>query len=280
MYSEAELKPLLQSIASQEYAPPDGEDVFALAQAMLAHLGSPDAELRDDLIYGTLARWILRQQRFESEALRQLLWQLADDDHLGYGLGQAGDDSVFRRSFSVLLWPPVLIVERQRPFLSAAETQTLKERMAHYLRSEQDHRGYVPGKGWAHAAAHAADALDDLVQCAQLHPSDLLELLDAAAASIAFAPMPHLYEEDERMTTAVFSALGRQLLPEQQVVAWLQRLAARALEPAEAGSSFVHFNVKAFLRSFAFRARRHALPAALLAASEAALAEIDHFKNV
>jgi hypothetical protein len=279
MRSEAELKALLKEIAANEYAPPEGIDLQELAFEMNEHLGSADAELRDELIYTTFIKWIMRQKRFDGDGLRKILNQISDDEHMFYKIGEANTDSVFRRSFSVLLWPPILIRDREEPFLSSAEVTDLKAKMIRFLIEEQDHRGFVPGKGWAHAAAHAADALDDLVQCPQLQAADLGELLQAALAAIAFAAMPHLYEEDERMVTAVLAALRRGLLSNDQIQVWLGGLAAKAKEPAAAGSSFVHFNVKAFLRSLYFRASRSADVAHLAPMAEAALGEIDHFKN-
>ena len=35
------------------------------------------------------------------------------------------------------------------------------DRLATWLLRERDLRGFVPGKGWAHAVAHGADALGD-----------------------------------------------------------------------------------------------------------------------
>ncbi|WKL04845.1 DUF2785 domain-containing protein [Paenibacillus amylolyticus] len=37
--------------------------------------------------------------------------------------------------------------------------------------------GYADNKGWAHASAHAADAVEDLAQSPYLERADLLELL-------------------------------------------------------------------------------------------------------
>jgi hypothetical protein len=279
MRSEAELKALLKDIAANDYAPPKGVNLLQLALETIEHLGSPDAELRDELIYTTLVKWIMRQKQFDGDELRQILNRISDDEHLFYKIGEANTDSVFRRSFSVLLWPLIFIRDREAPFLSAAEVGALKAKMIRFLMEEQDHRGFVAGRGWAHAAAHAADALDDLVQSSHLQAADLGELLQAASAAIAFAAMPHLYEEDERMTTAALAAVRRDLLSESEIQAWLAGLVAKAKEAATAGSGFVHFNVKAFLRSLYFRAKRSEDTAHIAAMAEIALGEIDHLKN-
>jgi hypothetical protein len=279
MRSEAELKALLKDLAANEYAPPEGVDLQELAFEMSEHLGSTDAELRDELIYTTFIKWVMRQKRFDGGGLRKILNQISDDEHMFHKIGEANTDSVFRRSFSVLLWPPILIRDREEPFLSSAEVTDLKAKMIRFLTEEQDHRGFVAGKGWAHAAAHGADALDDLVQCPQLQAADLGELLEAVSAAIAFAAMPHLYEEDERMVTAVLATLRRGLLSNDQIQVWLGGLATKAKEPAAACFSFVHFNVKAFLRSLYFRASNSEDTAHVAALAKTALGEIDHFRD-
>ena len=46
-----------------------------------------------------------------------------------------------------------------------------------YLR-ERDLRGFVPGKGWAHAVAHGADAIAALADSPHLGTNELTVLLD------------------------------------------------------------------------------------------------------
>ena len=42
--------------------------------------------------------------------------------------------------------------------------------MATWLLRERDLRGFVPGKGWAHAVAHGADALGTLARSPHVGP--------------------------------------------------------------------------------------------------------------
>ncbi|MCR9022815.1 DUF2785 domain-containing protein, partial [Bacillus paranthracis] len=48
-----ELKEELLQIKNNNYAVPEDVDAYPYAQWMLDYIGSPDAELRDDLIYST-----------------------------------------------------------------------------------------------------------------------------------------------------------------------------------------------------------------------------------
>nr|WP_242069344.1 DUF2785 domain-containing protein [Paenibacillus dendritiformis] len=81
-----------------------------------------------------------------------------------YRIGSEGDSTVFTRSFSVLPIALILRRHRQKPFLDLAEFQQVKHSLISYVQEEKDLRGYVNEGGWAHSAAHAADALTELVR--------------------------------------------------------------------------------------------------------------------
>lgn len=125
--------------------------------------------------------------------------------------------------------------------------------MIRYLRQEQDLRGYVEGKGWAHAVAHAGDVLDDLAQCREMGSSDLLEILCAISDKMSADGSPYVHEEDERMTTAVMSVLGRKILDDAVIEKWVQEFAAVIQGTKRSPSSYRRLNGKNFLRSLYFR---------------------------
>lgn len=95
----------LSIIKQQDYAP--STDTPNLTAAMLAYLGHPDGDLRDELIYPTFVHWI-RHEVYSADELRALLHTALDDAHLFLGLGEVESDSVFTRAFAVLLVPPIL----------------------------------------------------------------------------------------------------------------------------------------------------------------------------
>ena len=164
MYTETDLKDQLQSIAQNKFSVSPSIEPFELALKMVNHIGSPDSQLRDDLIYTAFATWILEYKLFNGEQLRQLLASVLDDKHMFYCIGEENTDSVFTRSFSVLLLPLILIANREERFLTDTHIQQIKTKLLQYLDGEKDLRGYVEGSGWAHAVAHVADTFDDLVQ--------------------------------------------------------------------------------------------------------------------
>lgn len=261
--SERALKDQLYEIADNEFALPEQARAMPRALEMLPHLGSPDAELRDDLIYSTLATWILAD-KFEEDDLKTLLRQMLTAEHLFFKLGEVDTDSVFMRSFSMLIIPLILSWHRQRPFLMPYELREVKVKLLDYLEKEQDLRGFVldedeagEPKGWAHAIAHTADALDDLVRCKEMGSEELVEILNAIRQKAAESKLVFVHLEDERLVTPVIAVLGRKVLTPPDVQSWLAGFVPLAQQKEPFPDCYRQAqNVKNFLRSLYFRARQ------------------------
>lgn len=58
----------------------------------------------------------------------------------------------------------ILGADNHHPFLSEKEFKFVKNRAYDYVEKENDVRGYIAGKGWAHSLAHAADTLDEIAK--------------------------------------------------------------------------------------------------------------------
>lgn len=279
MIDEQALKVRLREIVADGYKAPTRPEIYPLVLAMAAHTGSPDPELRDDLIYMTMAYWIERDV-FEAKDLKEILQVSLNDQHLFYGLGEKDTDSVFTRSFSMLIVAAVLNAHRRHLFLPDNELQVIKRKLLRYLEGERDLRGYVPVKGWAHAIAHAVDALDELVQCASMDGDDLQELLTAMRRLVTTMETVYVCEEDERLVTAVLATWQRAEISDEEIIEWLE-----ALTPAEGSDlpfeesyrSFI--NAKTFLRSLSFRTRRMALSENVHQAIRQALVRFSRFEN-
>lgn len=247
-----ELKAQLQLIQSKNFAADEVEHPYELALHMLQHIGSTDPVLRDELIYVTFATWI-GQGIFSEEQLRVLLHKAMDDQHLFYGIGDKGTDSVFTRAFSVLLLPPILNMDRQRNFLIKADIEAIHHRLTTYLKEEKDVRGYVDEKGWAHAPAHASDAVEDLAQSRYMDETALRELLDSLAVKITESTAVYIHDEDQRIAHAVVTIVRRKLLNRSDLAAWIAALEQACIDQTGERShleiSQINMNVRVFLQT-------------------------------
>ncbi|MFJ7922348.1 DUF2785 domain-containing protein [Lysinibacillus fusiformis] len=252
-------------------APPD---TFQLTLEMLHNIGSLDAQLRDELIYTTLSRWIPNGSLTANE-LEQLLPVILDKNHLLFKLGETNTDSVFTRSFSMLVIPLLFTRHRESPFLSREQIHQIKEKVFYNVQKERDYRGYDEEKGWAHAIAHAADALEDLAQCPELDKNDLLTILDLVYEKMTITDRTYADGEDERMVKSIINVLNRKILSQTYIEQWIQ-----SFGDVETNSEFLPAfkqknNIKNFLKSLYFRVKFYKVDAVLCSTIEHTLYKVE-----
>jgi hypothetical protein len=253
MSIENTLKERLSYIVENDYRVSDEAKVWPLAMQMMQYMGSLDPQSRDRLIWETLSHWA--ELYFDSEQLGILLNIALDDEHLYYGLGEQDTDSVFMRSNASLTIASFLETHQTRPFLTAQAIEETLHKMLSYLPQERDLRGFVGEKGWAHAIAHAGDALNPLAMYPELGKENLLDMLRVIRKTIVSAPTVFADEEDERLANPVLSAVQRQVLTQADIAEWISSLASFELPPTWPEWVRKKTNIKHFLRSLYFRSR-------------------------
>jgi hypothetical protein len=206
-------------------AVPTDRPLGDLTAELTRMLGSADPADRDGTAYPTLSTWIGRG------VYDDLLTGLGDGMAAGLqvGVGEDGTDAVFRRSFSALVLAECIARDNGRPLLSGGKVLDWGDRIATWLLRERDLRGWVPGKGWAHAVAHGADALGTLAESPHLYTPELTVVLDVIADRVLL-PVETLFTagEPDRLASATMKVLRRNLVPLRVLEPWIARLAAAA----------------------------------------------------
>ncbi|MEK4061619.1 MULTISPECIES: DUF2785 domain-containing protein [Paenibacillus] len=252
--TRTELIRKLQRLEEARYILREGERLQDFTCLMLRHIGDPEPVLREH-IYSIFYIWLKRDNKFSCEEMRKLLAVLMDDRHLFYRIGSEGDQSVLTRAFSVL--PVALIVQRDRnnPFLTPDEFQHLKHSLLRYYQEEKDLRGYLAVEGWAHAAAHGADALEELIRCRESDNVLQREVLEAVKGMLHNGVRIFDEEEDERMASIVDTMISEALLPQQEIADWIHCLSKCTEWPDTRTQRIARVNGKNFVRSLYFRTR-------------------------
>ncbi|MBU5439642.1 DUF2785 domain-containing protein [Tissierella sp. MSJ-40] len=242
----------LRTIKKEEYKLGKGENALELALIMLRYIGDTDSELRDDLIYSVMSNWIVNDV-FSVDELYKILGISLDDGHLFYNIGNI-DDSVFTRSFSMLIVAAILYAHRKNNFLTKEDLGIVKDKLICYMRKEKDLRGYVDKKGWAHSVAHGSDALDEIAQCTEIDKEDLREILNIIYEKVEVDYYIYIHDEDERMITAVMSILNREMLSESEIISWIVGFRQNLkLGKYSDKNDNIYINIKNFLRGLYFR---------------------------
>ena len=242
-------KTFLRTIVEDKFKLPAEIDEFTFARALMANLGDPDQEIRDELSYMILARGIIDQQKLNPEQTQMLLQEALDDKHLFYHIGETGTDAVFMRSFSNLVIAAILYNETVQATIEESLIKKTKYDLLRYALEEKDKRGYIEGKGWAHAMAHLADALDECAQHPVMNEEDRIEILNSVAR-LATAADPLYQEEDARLANIAYHiALGKQV-NEEALGAWINTCVVERDEDVVSWARAT--NARNFLRSLYF----------------------------
>ncbi|MGN9163077.1 DUF2785 domain-containing protein [Clostridium sulfidigenes] len=246
------LKEKLLRVKKNKYLLENQENYFSLGLEMMDNIGCLDPELRDRLIYVTFFHWIT-EGRFNFEQLEHLLSISLDNTHLFYRIYDKDEDAVFARAFSVLIVALIIDQHRKQDFLLEEKLYKIKDKLLEYMHLEQDVRGYVHVRGWAHSAAHTADALDELVQCNCFNKVDLLDILNSIKSKMCIGYYVYVDDESERMVTAVKNALDRKILTKSEIIEWLQGFSVEDSKSTHINYYHLKVNIKGFLRSLYFR---------------------------
>ncbi len=250
-----ELKQLLVQIKNDVYRVSDDCDINGLVTDMLRFIGHTDPKLRDDLIYSTFCEWS-ENGVISPDRMKNILSVCLDEQHLFFGIGEKNTDSVFTRTFSMLIIPLALMMNLKDAFLTETEELNIKETVLRYVKQEKDFRGFVDNKGWAHSIAHAADALCEIAKMGSIRHKDLLQILDVIKETMSNSESVYAHQEDERMVTAFVGVYYRRVLTDKDICDWLNSFRATEREEFPIVTPFNVYrkvNQKSFLRSLYFR---------------------------
>jgi hypothetical protein len=212
-------------VHDEDFRVPEGPSLIELTEELTVMLGDTDPDLRDRTAYPTLATWVARG------VYDDLLPGLGDGMAAGLtsGLGERDTDSVFRRSFSALVLAECIARDNTRPLVLGGKVLQWGDAVATWMLREQDLRGFVPGKGWAHAVAHGADALASLAASPHLGRAELTVVLDVVADRLLLpVEQPFNHGEPDRLVDTTMAVLRRGSVSLTVLEPWVNRIAAGA----------------------------------------------------
>lgn len=273
------LKKELTKIRDNDWVIGADIDITNLAFGAMTNIGSTDAELRDDLILSFL--YVLITERHLSEDdIRRLLDICLCEDHLFYKLGEEGDDSVFNRSFTVLIIRWIIHYDNEYGgLLSKNEMMRVFESVISYVRLEKDMRGFDSGHGWAHSLAHAATALRTLALSEYIGKKELLELLEVVKEKASIDYHVYITDESERMVMVVVNIMSRKLLSHDEIMQWISSFEKLDKPENIVNHIYQRENMLGFLRALYFRLRFKKASDNIIDAIERVANDLNEFHN-
>jgi hypothetical protein len=270
-----------RAIKDHNFAVPSHESAGALALEIADLAASTDPSLRDGCGYETLVAWIYRDNLLTGEHLETLRRKLLPP--MISHIGESENDTVFARSFSALYLSILAAQDLRKPFLSAAAFKETLDTALRCYAEEKDLRGYVLGKGWAHATAHVADLLKFLARSPHLSAEDQKRIVNGVSQRCRTAHLVFTWGEDARMAAALLSIVDRKDFSASAFETWFQSLITENKElwkslaiDAEAYASVrVQANVLAHLVAKSTPQKKNIAQPSFLDALQATLAKVD-----
>ena len=135
-------------------------------QWLLEHLGDASPEIRDELVFTSLARG-LQEELFSLEQFQFISEGVSSDEGLYKEIDSRGV-SALKRSFRALIYANLLSCDGTKESLYYQQLSfpiraTMLNQGLHYLTKEKETTGYSHQYGWVHVFAHGADLLTEVV---------------------------------------------------------------------------------------------------------------------
>ncbi len=188
---------------------------------MMNNLGNVDPELRDNLIYSLFARG------FEEKAFTVRQQQIIITDFINnleiFTEIDGKKDQIFLRSFSALLGSILLDVDGETPLFTDKQRELIFKSAIDYLKKENDFRGYVPEKGWAHAIAHGSDFLGAAISHKCFHTEDINSIFDVIRCIMNKLTVPFIDEEEQRVAYAFFQGVEAKNISEHDLIGFIKK---------------------------------------------------------
>jgi hypothetical protein len=245
-----------ESVQATGLAVPSDRPLDELTAELTRMLGDPDPEMREHIAVPTLLTWLRRG------VYDDLLPGLGDGMAAGLRVGldtasdttgDTVDDTVLRRSWSAVVLGACIDRDVERPLVPGGKVLEWGDRLATWLLRERDLRDVVPGRGWARAVGHGADALAVLARSPHVARPELTVLLDVVADRVLARTDAMLgLDQSDRLAGATVAVLRRNVLPLSVLEPWVARVAAAATQPEGAddrAARAVAANAQAFLRA-------------------------------
>ncbi|VDK13675.1 hypothetical protein OAL24_00470 [Oenococcus sicerae] len=205
---------------------------------ILRQLASTNPAYRDRGAFYFLAN-LISNKALSREQMRWIANYLVADDRLFSHILEPINDAVFQRSFSLLLLSQLLTADNQLNFIDDQLLGRIIDQTAAYALLEQDGRGFVGEKGWAHAFTNIGNVWDLLCSNPKVKRSDKILLLATQLVGYHNCPIPFVAGEDSRVAAYLANITNLNEIYEDYFLRvlkfWHQGLTAQMTVATEAG---------------------------------------------
>ena len=194
---------------------------------LLEHLGDTSPEIRDELVFTSLARGI-QEELFTKEQFQLIAAMIVSDGGLDKEIDKAGA-STLERSFRALIYANLLSADGNEQSLFYRELKTdirntMLDQGLHYLEKEEDTTGFSSQYGWVHAFAHGADLLTEVVCHPDFAKNRVHEVFDILGQLFKRISVRFIDDEDWRLARVLYEPILQGKVEQATLASWIKSL--------------------------------------------------------
>ena len=194
-------------------------------QWLLDHIGDPNPEIRDELVFTSLARGI-QEELFTQDQFHFIAEVVSSDGGLDKEIDKIGL-STLERSFRALIYANLLSADGNEHslFYKGLKTDIRNAMLSqglYYLKKEKDTTGFSSQYGWVHAFAHGADLLTEVVCHPDFPKNRDYEVFDVLGQLFKRTPIRFTNDEDWRLARVLYEPILQGKLDQEQVASWIK----------------------------------------------------------
>ena len=196
-------------------------------QWLLEHLGDPSPEIRDELVFTSLARGI-QEELFSLEQFQFISEEVSSDEGLYKEIDSRGV-SALKRSFRALIYANLLSADGNEHSLfykglKADIRNAMLSQGLYYLKKEKDTTGFSSQYGWVHAFAHGADLLTEVVCHPDFSASRIYEVFEILGPMFKRISIRFIDDEEWRLARVLYEPILQGKVDQATVASWIKSL--------------------------------------------------------
>ena len=196
-------------------------------QWLLEHLGDPSPEIRDELVFTSLARGI-QEELFSLEQFQFISEEVSSDEGLYKEIDSRGV-SALKRSFRALIYANLLSADGNEHSLfykglKADIRNAMLSQGLYYLKKEKDTTGFSSQYGWVHAFAHGADLLTEVVCHPDFSASRIYEVFEILGPMFKRISIRFIDDEEWRLARVLYEPILQGKVDQATLTSWIKSL--------------------------------------------------------
>ena len=196
-------------------------------QWLLEHLGDPSPEIRDELVFTSLARGI-QEELFSLEQFQFISEEVSSDEGLYKEIDSRGVLAL-KRSFRALIYANLLSADGNEHSLfykglKADIRNAMLSQGLYYLKKEKDTTGFSSQYGWVHAFAHGADLLTEVVCHPDFSASRIYEVFEILGPMFKRISIRFIDDEEWRLARVLYEPILQGKVDQATVASWIKSL--------------------------------------------------------